>query len=218
MKNINITYLLPELKGASGGAKVIYNHSITLNNLNNNLTSNITHIKKKISYKLETSLSKKIKIINKIQKVGWDANKMKVSENFTPDTKWFNKKIKLGKNLKFEANRDFVIIPEIWSHFAVDLNLVTSNVDLSGLEVETAGDSRRAFKLKDELGSILNDSRGLYDYILVDCPPSLSLLTIMALVASDALVVPLQTEFFALEGLTQLMKTIERKKSNLNPS
>ena len=86
-----------------------------------------------------------------------------------------------------------------------NLDLITSNVDLSGLEVETAGDSRRAFKLKDELTSI-------------DCPPSLSLLTIMALVASDALVVPLQTEFFALEGLTQLMKTIDRIKSNLNPS
>ena len=98
-----------------------------------------------------------------------------------------------------------------------NLNLITSNVDLSGLEVETAGDSRRAFKLKDELTSILNDSRALYDYILIDCPPSLSLLTIMALVASDALVVPLQTEFFALEGLTQLMKTIERIKNNLNP-
>ena len=99
-----------------------------------------------------------------------------------------------------------------------NLNLVTSNVDLSGLEVETAGDSRRAFKLKDELGSILNDSRASYDYILIDCPPSLSLLTIMALVASDELVVPLQTEFFALEGLTQLIKTIDRIKSNLNPS
>ena len=99
-----------------------------------------------------------------------------------------------------------------------NLNLVTSNVDLSGLEVETAGDSRRAFKLKDELAAIFNDSRALYDYILIDCPPSLSLLTIMALVASDELVVPLQTEFFALEGLTQLMKTIERIKSNLNPS
>ena len=98
-----------------------------------------------------------------------------------------------------------------------NLNLVTSNVDLSGLEVETAGDSRRAFKLKDELTSILNDSKAYYDYILIDCPPSLSLLTIMALVASDALVVPLQTEFFALEGLTQLMKTIERIKNNLNP-
>ena len=98
-----------------------------------------------------------------------------------------------------------------------NLNLITSNVDLSGLEVETAGDSRRAFKLKDELASILNDSRASYDYILIDCPPSLSLLTIMALVASDALVVPLQTEFFALEGLTQLMKTIERIKNNLNP-
>mgnify|MGYP001356266836 CR=1 FL=1 len=99
-----------------------------------------------------------------------------------------------------------------------NLNLITSNVDLSGLEVETAGDSRRAFKLKDELTSILNDSRASYDYILIDCPPSLSLLTIMALVASKSLVVPLQTEFFALEGLTQLMKTIERIKSNLNPS
>ena len=99
-----------------------------------------------------------------------------------------------------------------------NLNLISSNVDLSGLEVETAGDSRRAFKLKDELGSILNDSSASYDYILIDCPPSLSLLTIMALVASDALVVPLQTEFFALEGLTQLMKTIKRIKSNLNPS
>ena len=99
-----------------------------------------------------------------------------------------------------------------------NLNLITSNVDLSGLEVETAGDSRRAFKLKDELSAILNDSGAPYDYILIDCPPSLSLLTIMALVASDALVVPLQTEFFALEGLTQLMKTIERIKSNLNPS
>tara|TARA_B100000945_G_C20272330_1_gene544565 strand:- start:6 stop:806 length:801 start_codon:yes stop_codon:yes gene_type:complete len=98
-----------------------------------------------------------------------------------------------------------------------NLNLVTSNVDLSGLEVETAGDSRRAFKLKDELTAILNDSGASYDYILIDCPPSLSLLTIMALVASNALVVPLQTEFFALEGLTQLMKTIERIKSSLNP-
>jgi len=99
-----------------------------------------------------------------------------------------------------------------------NLNLITSNVDLSGIEVETAGDSRRAFKLKDELASILNDSGPSYDYILIDCPPSLSLLTIMALVASDELVVPLQTEFFALEGLSQLMKTIERIKSNLNPT
>ena len=99
-----------------------------------------------------------------------------------------------------------------------NLDIFGSNVNLSGLEVETAGDSRRAFKLKDELTAILNDSGAFYDYILIDCPPSLSLLTIMALVASDELVVPLQTEFFALEGLTQLMKTIERIKSNLNPA
>ncbi len=98
-----------------------------------------------------------------------------------------------------------------------NLDLITSNVDLSGLEVETAGDSRRAFMLKDELTSYLNDSKAQYDYVLIDCPPSLSLLTIMALVSSNSLVVPLQTEFFALEGLTQLMKTIDRIKTNLNP-
>ena len=90
-------------------------------------------------------------------------------------------------------------------------------MDLSGLEVETAGDSRRAFMLKDELASYLNNSRALYDYVLIDCPPSLSLLTIMALVSSNSLLVPLQSEFFALEGLTQLMKTIDRIKNNLNP-
>ena len=98
------------------------------------------------------------------------------------------------------------------------LDLITSNVDLSGLEVETAGDSDRAFILKTKLTAYLNDSGAVYDYILIDCPPSLSLLTVMALVSSNSLLVPLQTEFFALEGLTQLMKTIERIKSNLNPS
>ena len=98
-----------------------------------------------------------------------------------------------------------------------NLDLITSNVDLSGLEVETAGDNRRAFILKDQIMAYLNDSRGIYSHILIDCPPSLSLLTIMALVASDSLLVPLQTEFFALEGVSQLMKTIDRIKNNLNP-
>ena len=98
-----------------------------------------------------------------------------------------------------------------------NLDLITSNVDLSGLEVETAEDANRAFILKLKLTTYLNNSRGLYDYILIDCPPSLSLLTVMALVSSHSLVVPLQTEFFALEGLTQLMKTIERIKVSLNP-
>ena len=99
-----------------------------------------------------------------------------------------------------------------------NLELITSNVDLSGLEIETAGDSKRAFILKDQLMAYLRDSGAKYDYILIDCPPSLSLLTVMALVSSHSLVVPLQTEFFALEGLTQLMKTIDRVKVNLNPS
>ena len=95
--------------------------------------------------------------------------------------------------------------------------MITSNVDLSGLEVETADDSNRAFLLKEKLTAYLNNSGSIYDYILIDCPPSLSLLTVMALVSSNSLLVPLQTEFFALEGLTQLMKTIERIKVTLNP-
>ena len=98
-----------------------------------------------------------------------------------------------------------------------NLDIISSNVDLSGLEVETADDGNRAFILKHKLTAYLNASSIKYDYILIDCPPSLSLLTIMALVASHSLVVPLQTEFFALEGLTQLMKTIERIQANLNP-
>ena len=99
-----------------------------------------------------------------------------------------------------------------------NLDIITSNVDLSGLEVETAGDNKRAFILKDKLALFLNDSSDNYDYILTDCPPSLSLLTVMALVSSNSLIVPLQTEFFALEGLTQLVKTIDRIKVSLNPS
>ena len=98
-----------------------------------------------------------------------------------------------------------------------NLDIITSNVDLSGLEVETADDNNRAFLLKVKLTAYLNNSGGTYDYILIDCPPSLSLLTVMALVSSNSLLVPLQTEFFALEGLTQLIKTIERIKVSLNP-
>ena len=99
-----------------------------------------------------------------------------------------------------------------------NLDLVTSTVDLSGIEIETADDQRRAFILKEKLVYFASNNEKNYDYILIDCPPSLSLLTVMALVASHSLLVPLQTEFFALEGITQLIKTIERIKSNLNQS
>jgi len=98
-----------------------------------------------------------------------------------------------------------------------NLDIIGSNVNLSGIEVETASDADRAFVLK----SILSADKELiskYDNIFIDCPPSLSLLTIMALVASQDLFVPLQTEFFALEGITQLVKTIDRIKAKLNPN
>ena len=96
-----------------------------------------------------------------------------------------------------------------------NLDLVSSHVDLSGLEVETANDNNRAFILKEILE---NSATKKYDNVFIDCPPSLSLLTIMALVSSKELLVPLQTEFFALEGITQLVKTIDRIKKNLNPT
>ena len=99
-----------------------------------------------------------------------------------------------------------------------NLDLIGSHVNLSGLEVETANDSNRAFVLQEILNGEKDGLLKKYDNIFIDCPPSLSLLTIMALVASDELLVPLQTEFFALEGITQLVKTIDRIKENLNPS
>jgi len=99
-----------------------------------------------------------------------------------------------------------------------NLKIVTSNVDLSGLEVETANENRRAFLLKDKIEIFINSSKNDFSYVFIDCPPSLSLLTVMSLVAAKSLIVPLQAEFFALEGLSQLMKTIDRIKIKLNPS
>ena len=98
-----------------------------------------------------------------------------------------------------------------------NLKIIPSNVDLSGLEVETASENRRAFLLKDKMEKFINSENNYFSYIFIDCPPSLSLLTVIALVAAKSLIVPLQAEFFALEGLSQLIKTIDRVKIKLNP-
>jgi|TARA_B110000438_G_C15805196_1_gene646965 chromosome partitioning protein len=98
------------------------------------------------------------------------------------------------------------------------LDLISSNINLSGLEVETANDSNRAFLLQEILSKEDNNILSQYENIFIDCPPSLSLLTIMSLVAAGEILVPLQAEFFALEGITQLIKTIDRIKINLNPN
>ena len=98
-----------------------------------------------------------------------------------------------------------------------NLDLIGSNVNLSGLEVETANDANRAFLLKEILTNENDTYFKKYENIFIDCPPSLSLLTVMSLVSADELLIPLQTEFFALEGITQLIKTIDRIKVNLNP-
>ena len=100
-----------------------------------------------------------------------------------------------------------------------NLKIIPANADLSGLETEVANNSQKAFLLKNIIDDPVNKlEKEKFSYIIIDCPPSLSLLTIMSLVISDSLVVPLQTEFFALEGLSQLVKTIDRIKINLNPN
>jgi len=98
------------------------------------------------------------------------------------------------------------------------LELVASTVDLSGADLELADLPQRNFRLRQAIEAALAGSDHQYDYILIDCPPSLNLLTINALSASDSVLVPLQCEFFALEGLSLLLDTINQVKSALNPA
>lgn len=94
-----------------------------------------------------------------------------------------------------------------------NLTLVPSEVDLSGAEIELSSQEGRTTRLKEALSALPDKP----DYVLIDCPPSLSLLTVNALAAANAVLVPLQCEFYALEGLSQLLKTVEMAKANINP-
>jgi len=97
------------------------------------------------------------------------------------------------------------------------LSLIPSTVDLSGAELEMIEMERRNFRLRDALEEYSVHGSSQFSYVLIDCPPSLTLLTVNAMAAADAVVVPLQCEFFALEGLSQLLKTIDLVRANLNP-
>ncbi|HHX69410.1 MAG TPA: ParA family protein [Gallicola sp.] len=94
-----------------------------------------------------------------------------------------------------------------------NLDIVTSNMQLAGAEVELVMMEFREFRLKNSIESIRHE----YDYIFIDCPPSLGLITVNAFTAADGVLVPIQCEYFALEGLTQLLGTIQRVKKALNP-
>jgi len=94
------------------------------------------------------------------------------------------------------------------------LDIVPSSIDLAGAEIELIDLDRREFRLKDALRRM----QAHYDYVLIDCPPSLQLLTLNALCAADSILVPLQCEFYALEGLSLLTRTIERVKKAFNPA
>ena len=95
--------------------------------------------------------------------------------------------------------------PNLW--------IVPSGRDLVGAEIELVNHPDRETRLRFALGAV----RGSYDFVLIDCPPSLSLLTVNALTAADSVLVPIQTEYFALEGLTELLETIERVRDSFNP-
>lgn len=98
--------------------------------------------------------------------------------------------------------------------FFKKLHILPSNIELSGAEIELVGKDDREYLLKNILDNINNE----YDYILIDCPPSLNMLTVNALTASDTILVPLQCEYYALEGLSQLLYTINLVQQKLNPS
>jgi chromosome partitioning protein len=95
------------------------------------------------------------------------------------------------------------------------LDLTPADPDLSGVELELGTQARRSYKLRDALHAVREE--GEYSYVLIDCPPSLNLLTVNAMAAADAVLVPLQCEFFALEGLSQLMRTVDLVRGSLNP-
>lgn len=103
-----------------------------------------------------------------------------------------------------------VIIPDVCS----GLDLAPATINLAGAEVELVSEIARENRLKDAVGGL----RGKYDYIFIDCPPSLGLLTVNALVAADKLLIPIQCEFYALEGVTKLLDSMKRVKSRLNPT
>jgi chromosome partitioning protein len=96
------------------------------------------------------------------------------------------------------------------------LDIVPADADLSGVEIELGHAERRSFRLRNAIAGLRDVEPG-YSYVLIDCPPSLNLLTVNAMTAADAVLVPLQCEFFALEGLTQLMRTVELVRGSLNP-
>jgi chromosome partitioning protein len=100
------------------------------------------------------------------------------------------------------------------------LHIAASTMDLSGLELELGSTRDRAFRLRDAIAALnTNVAQDTdYTYVLIDCPPSLNLLTVNAMAASDAILVPLQCEFFALEGLSQLLQTVEQVRTTLNPN
>jgi chromosome partitioning protein len=101
------------------------------------------------------------------------------------------------------------------------LHLAPSSMDLLGVELELAQQADRGYRLRTALREMEEDAAatgGAYDYVLIDCPPSLNLLTVNAMAAADAVLVPLQCEFFALEGLSQLLRTVEQVRSSLNPN
>jgi len=121
---------------------------------------------------------------------------------------------KVGKCIYNCIIEDFPVVKARIHTKVKNLDLVPATIQLAGAEVELAGSERRDFRLKRALQGVRNE----YDYIYIDCPPSLGLLTINAMAAADSILIPIQCEYYALEGLSQLMHTITLIKRGINPS
>lgn len=129
-------------------------------------------------------------------------------------TSGLSKKVKFRSDLYEVLLNDEIIENAIVKTDVRKLFLLPASIDLAGAEIEMVSLPRREFLLKEKLQSIKDD----YDFILMDCPPSLGLMTLNTLVASEFVLIPIQAEFYALEGLSQLVKTIKSVTRRLNPS
>ena len=158
-----------------------------------------------ITYKMQDAL-KMVKLDESIKSVLFDDLSSRDKNKVILASHLHDKEIRLVNFSKGMIKKDL--------EYFNNLHILPSNINLSGAEIELVDKDNREYLFKNILEPIINN----YDYILIDCPPSLNILTVNALVAANTILVPLQCEYYALEGLSQLLYTINLVKQKLNPS
>ncbi|MBA1338423.1 MAG: hypothetical protein FD546_000223 [Pelagibacterales bacterium] len=171
LKKINIIYICISEKGPSGGGKIIYNHSEVISNLKNTFTSQILHIKKKKLKKLSGSI-KKIFKSNKPKYTGWNVKDIKVNQNYKSE--WFNNNVSIKNDFEFDPKKDFVIVPEIFSHFANEL-LIKKKIPYAifaqnGYTLKTTNDYKTLNTVYKKAKFILSYSKDITNCVLLAFP------------------------------------------------